>query len=114
MLPARLSATSATSATLAPYAGTWGAAQAVHLLRRCLFGPTRGEVQAAASSSLAATLDKLLAVPAAPAAPLNVSAADLTVLLDQTWVGQAFDQTLEGVRRTSLSEKMTRSGTTTL
>lgn len=101
VLPALLSAT---SATLAPYAGAWGPAQAAHLLRRSLFGPTRGEIQAAAGSSLAATLDKLLAVPAAPAAPLNVSTADTTVPLGQTWVGQAFDQTLEGARRTSLRD----------
>lgn len=100
-LPARLSST---ASTLAPYAGAWGAAPAVHLLRRCLFGPTRGEVQAAAGSSLAATLDRLLAAPAAPAPPVNVSTADTTVPLGQSWVGQAFDQTLEGARRTSLRD----------
>ena len=118
-LPAR---SSATASTLAPYAGPWGLDQAAHLLRRCLFGPTRGEMQAAAASTLAATLDKLLTAPATPAPPLNASATDTTVAIGQTWVGQAFDQTLEGVRRaslrdwwlsqqlgsgTSLSEKMT-------
>ena len=90
--------------TLAAYAGPWGADQAAHLLRRCLFGPTRGEIAAAAGSSLTAVLDGLLTAPAPPAAPLNVSAADTTVPIGQTWVGRAFDQTLEGGRRASLRD----------
>ena len=101
VLPARLSAT---ASTLAPYTGPWGLPQAAHLLRRCLFGPTRGEMQAAASSSLAAVLNGLLTAPATPAPPVNVSATDTTVPIGQTWVGQPFDQTLEGVRRTSLRD----------
>jgi uncharacterized protein (DUF1800 family) len=111
-----------TTSTLAPYTGPWGYDQAVHLLRRCLFGPTRSEVLTAAASNLTAVLNGLLTAPATPAPPLNVAAADTTVPIGQTWVGQAFDQTLEGVRRaslrdwwlgqmllptTSLSEKMT-------
>ena len=111
-----------TATTLAAYTGPWGAGPAAHLLRRCLFGPTRGEIQTAAASSLNAVLNGLLAAPPTPGPPLNVAAADPTVPIGQTWVGQAFDQTLEGVRRaslrdwwlgqqltqgTSLSEKMT-------
>ncbi|MGI4865075.1 MAG: DUF1800 domain-containing protein, partial [Janthinobacterium lividum] len=111
-----------TSSTLAPYAGAWGYDQAAHLLRRCLFGPTRGEITTAAASNLTAVLNGLLTAPAAPAPPLNVSTTDTTVPIGQTWVSQVFDQTLEGVRRaslrdwwlgqmltqtTSLSEKMT-------
>jgi uncharacterized protein (DUF1800 family) len=95
---------SRTTSTLAPYTGTWGYDQAAHLLRRCLFGPTRGEITAAAASNLTAVLNGLLTAPAAPGPPLNVSAADTTVAIGQTWVGQAFDQTLEGVRRTSLRD----------
>ncbi|RZK14268.1 MAG: DUF1800 domain-containing protein, partial [Hymenobacter sp.] len=93
-----------TSSTLAPYAGAWGYDQAAHLLRRCLFGPTRGEVTTAAASNLTAVLNGLLTAPAAPSPPLNVSTTDTTVPIGQTWVGQAFDQTLEGVRRTSLRD----------
>ncbi|MVN76343.1 DUF1800 family protein [Hymenobacter sp. HMF4947] len=100
-LPPRLNST---ASTLAPYTGAWGLDQAAHLLRRCLFGPTRGEMQAAAASSLTAVLDGLLAAPAPPAKPLNVSTADTTVAIGQTWVGQPFDQTLEGARRTSLRD----------
>ncbi|NML66785.1 DUF1800 domain-containing protein [Hymenobacter sp. RP-2-7] len=101
-LPVRTSA--ATATTLAPYTGPWSAAQAAHLLRRCLFGPTRAEIQMAATTTLAATLDKLLTPAATPGPPLNISAADTTVPLGQTWVGQPFDQTLEGARRTSLRD----------
>ena len=98
-LPMRSSA----ATTLAAYTGPWGTAEASHLLRRTLFGPTRTEVQAAAANGLAATLDTLLTVPAAlPAPPLNVSTKDTSVAIGQTWVGQPFDQTLEGVRRASL------------
>ena len=93
-----------TAAALDAYAGPWGPDQAAHLLRRCLFGPRRGEILAAAGSSLPAVLDQLLAAPAAPGPPLRVSATDTTGPIGQTWVGQPFDQTLEGGRRTSLRD----------
>ena len=93
-----------TTSTLAPYAGAWGYAQAAHLLRRSLFGPTRPEIVAAAGSSLTAMLDMLLTVPAAPAPPVNVSATDTSVAIGQTWTTQVFDQAFEGVRRTSLRD----------
>ena len=93
-----------TSSTLAPYTGTWGHAQAAHLLRRSLFGPTRTEVLAAAGSNLTAVLNTLLTPAATPAPPVNVSAIDISVPIGQTWVAQAFDQNFEGVRRTSLRD----------
>ncbi|MCC3156282.1 DUF1800 domain-containing protein [Hymenobacter sp. 15J16-1T3B] len=91
-----------TNAGLTAYTGAWGAAQAAHLLRRCLFGPTRAQIAAAAGSTLTAVLNGLLTAPAAPAPPLNVSATDTSVPIGQTWVTQAFDQNFEGVRRSSL------------
>ncbi|WP_162550139.1 DUF1800 domain-containing protein [Hymenobacter nivis] len=93
-----------TAGTLAAYAGPWGPAQAAHLLRRTLFGPTRAEITTAAAAGLGPTLDGLLAASAAPAPPLNVSATDTTVPIGQTWVTQAFDQTLQGVRTVSLRD----------
>jgi len=92
------------TSTLTPYTGPWGNAQAAHLLRRCLFGPTRPEILAAAGSNLTAVLNGLLTAPAAPAPPVNVSATDTSVPIGQTWVGQVFDQNFEGVRRTSLRD----------
>ena len=89
---------------LTPYAGPWGYAQAAHLLRRGLFGPSRPEIMAAAGSSLTAVLNGLLTAPAAPAAPLNVSATDTSVAIGQTWTAQVFNQNFEGVRRASLRD----------
>ena len=93
-----------TTSTLAPYTGPWGYAQAAHLLRRSLFGPTRPEILAAAGSNLPAVLNTLLTPAAVPAPPVSVSATDTSVAIGQTWVGQAFDQNVEGVRRTSLRD----------
>ncbi|MET4074148.1 DUF1800 domain-containing protein [Hymenobacter sp. UYCo722] len=93
-----------TSSTLAPYTGTWGYAQAAHLLRRSLFGPTRTEIMAAAGSNLTAVLNMLLVPTAAPAPPVSVSATDTSVAVGQTWTSQAFDQNFEGVRRASLRD----------
>ena len=93
-----------TTSTLAPYTGTWGYAQAAHLLRRCLFGPTRAEILTAAGSNLTAVLNTLLTPAATPAPPVNVSTTDTSVPIGQTWVGQAFDQNFEGVRRASLRD----------
>ena len=92
------------TSTLAPYVGPWGYAQAAHLLRRCLFGPTRPDILAAAASNLTGVLNGLLAVPAAPSPPVSVSAADTSVAIGQTWTAQAFDQNFEGVRRASLRD----------
>ncbi|ALW84408.1 hypothetical protein AUC43_04460 [Hymenobacter sedentarius] len=92
------------TSALTAYAGPWGYAQAAHLLRRCLFGPTRPEILAAAGSSLTAVLNGLLTAPGAPAPPLNVSATDTSVPIGQTWTAQAFDQNIEGVRRASLRD----------
>jgi len=97
-----LPTTARSTAGLAPYAGPWGYEQAAHLLRRSLFGPTRAEILAAAGRTLPQVVNELLTPAATPAPPLNVSATDTSVAIGQPWVTQAFDQTFEGVRRTSL------------
>ncbi len=94
----------ATGSTLAAYAGPWGYAQAAHLLRRAMFGPTRAEITTAAGTGLAAVLDGLLTAAPAPAPPVNVSATDTSVPIGQTWVTQPFDQTLQGARSASLRD----------
>ena len=94
-----------TTSTLTPYTGTWGYAQAAHLLRRCLFGPTRTEIMTAAGSNLTAVLNGLLAAPATPPdPPVNISTIDTSVPIGTTWIGQIFDQNFEGVRRVSLRD----------
>ena len=84
-----------TTSTLVPYTGTWGYAQAGHLLRRSLFGPTRTEILVAAGSNLTAVLSTLLTPAATPALPLNVSATDTSVPIGQPWISQPFDQNFE-------------------
>jgi uncharacterized protein (DUF1800 family) len=97
-----LPSTARSTAGIGPYSGTWGYEQAAHLLRRTLFGPTRAEITAAAGRTLTQVVNDLLTTPAAPAAPVNVSATDTSVAIGQTWVTQAFDQTFESARRSSL------------
>ncbi|GAA4391347.1 DUF1800 domain-containing protein [Hymenobacter koreensis] len=93
---------SRTSAGLSPYTGPWTRVQAAHLLRRCLFGPSKSAIAAAAGASLSQVLNALFTVPAAPAPPVNVSATDTSVPIGQTWTTQPFDQTFESARRSSL------------
>ncbi|MCC2545946.1 DUF1800 family protein [Hymenobacter sp. BT175] len=98
----QLPTTARSSAGLNPYTGPWGAAQAAHLLRRTLFGPTRTQIATAAGQSLTQVINGLLTTPAVPAPPVNVSTTDTSVPVGQTWVNQSFDQAVEGVRRSSL------------
>ncbi|MBC6991563.1 DUF1800 family protein [Hymenobacter sp. BT491] len=98
----KLPDTARSTAGFAPYSGPWGYAQAAHLLRRSLFGPTRTEIEGAASSSMQQVVDALLTAPAAPSPPVNVASTDASVPLGQPWVTQPFDQAVEGVRRSSL------------
>jgi len=94
--------TARTTADLTPYTGTWTEAEAAHLLRRTLFGPSRTEISAAAGRSLTAVLDDMLTPAPTPAPPLNVAATDTSVAIGETWTAQPFNQTVEGVRRSSL------------
>ncbi|MFZ1424200.1 MAG: DUF1800 domain-containing protein [Saprospiraceae bacterium] len=57
-------------AGLSPYAGTWNYANAAHLLRRAMFGPSHDQILQAVSDGLDKTLDKLLKSQALPPAPV--------------------------------------------
>ncbi|WP_375418698.1 DUF1800 family protein [uncultured Hymenobacter sp.] len=74
---------------LAPYTGAWGPAPAAHLLRRCLFGPTRAEIDGAAGSSLSAVLDQLLAPAPTPFGPLT-SEQGQGSWVGGTWIHDSF------------------------
>jgi uncharacterized protein (DUF1800 family) len=70
----------------------WNATSAAHLLRRTMIGPTRAEIQLAASQSLDATLAALFApqpLPDPPVGPAPLAAG-------QTWVNAPFDATNDG------------------
>jgi len=87
---------------LAPYTGTWGYAQAAHLLRRATFGPTRAEITTAAGQSLTQVIDRLLTAPATPAPPVNGFSNDTSVPVGGQWVTAPFNNDFEYWRMRSL------------
>ena len=70
----------------------WSTKTAAHLLRRTMFGPTRAEIQQAASQSIDATLATLFAVQPLPNPPVGPA----PLLSGQTWVNAPFDATNDG------------------
>ena len=48
------------STTLAPYTGPWSYAQAAHLLRRAMVGPTESEIRTAVADGMSATVARLM------------------------------------------------------
>lgn len=90
-------------AGLEPYAGTWGADQAAHLLRRSLFGPAKAEILAAVTKGLNTQLDELLAASPAPLAPIDTK-DPLAITLNQTWVDKAYDANKNFDRLVSFKE----------
>jgi uncharacterized protein (DUF1800 family) len=70
----------------------WNAKSAAHLLRRTMVGPTRAEIQLAASQSLDATLAALFATQPLPDPPVGPA----PLAAGQTWVNSAFDGTNDG------------------
>ena len=69
----------AVAAGMEPYAGAWTRTQAMHLLRRALFGFTKADLDKALSLTAATAVDALLDLPAeAPSPPVTVNAANDT------------------------------------
>lgn len=83
----------AIAAGVEPYAGPWTKTQAMHLLRRTLFGFTQADLDKAMTLNASSCVDTLLALPAeAPAPPVTVNATnDPTVPIGTTWVDQVFN-----------------------
>ena len=66
-MPTSLAAPRRLTITLAPYTGSWTAAEAGHLLRRATYAPLATEIDEAVGLGLTATLNRLLTQqPAAP------------------------------------------------
>ncbi len=80
-------ATTAIASGLTPYTGTFGRAEAWHLLRRTTFGVDLDAVVDAAGSGLEATLDQLLNAADTFGPPLNAQEAlDPNVPIGGTWI----------------------------
>jgi Protein of unknown function (DUF1800) len=92
----------ALSTGLEPFAGTWNATQAMHLLRRTLFGFTQANLTQALSLNAGTCVDALLnIVDETIAPPLAVSALE-TVTLGETWINAPYEGTLQRQRGNSL------------
>lgn len=74
---------------IAEYTGTFGTAQAAHLLRRTTFGMSREKVEQFAAMSMSDAVATLLANQPTPPAPLDPNTGT-------TWVNQARNSSQEG------------------
>lgn len=91
------------SGGLSPYTGSWGYAQAAHLLRRCMFGPTAAEIEQAVQDGLNVTIQKLLTHTPAANPPLNhINQNDPQAAIGQTWVNASNVVGVNGYRQNSL------------
>ncbi|MEW6510830.1 MAG: DUF1800 domain-containing protein [Bacteroidota bacterium] len=87
-----------TTAGLELYTGAWTDAQAVHLLRRTTFGPSKSHLDAVMGLSMSTAVDALLAPwPEEPTQPLTYVAPSSTngevAPLGTTWVNSTFRNT---------------------
>ncbi len=93
-----------TSTGIDTYAGTFGEAEKLHLLRRTLFGVTKADMDFFASKTMEEAVDYLLNIPnTAPAPPLNnygnnANTPDSEIPFGQTWVNAAANPQLEFIR----------------
>src|SRR6185503_6170507 len=107
---AEIKETVRTFSGLTPYSGPWSANEAIHLLKRTMFGSTIDDVTYFLGMSMSQAVDQLLTVPAtAPPPPVknynntNIAATDpdYAIPMGQTWVNTNTVDA-EGQRRTSL------------
>ena len=92
---------------LTPYAGAWGKAEVLHLLRRTMFGTSVADLNYFKTRTLAQAVAELLTAPTtAPAPPLNdyntQTALDPNVAAGATWVNAPANPTMNGGRQNSL------------
>ena len=96
-----------TTAGLEPYTGSWGTAQAAHLLRRTTFGPASNDIATLGKLPVSDAVDILLAPPPAETSqPLTYDPRDF-VPVGQTWVDATASSTATtfnpaGIRTNSL------------
>lgn len=92
---------------LAPYTGSWTKAEAAHLLRRTMFGPTNQQILDAVSNGMNATVTSLLQIPVI-SDPLTWHPNETIAPFGTTWVDSVYPaspidaQTVENARIMSL------------
>lgn len=94
--------------SFAPYTGAWTSAEAAHLLRRTLFGPTFNKIRDAVTNGMDATVTQLM-LPPTLTVPLAHSADEIIAATGTTWITSVYPtnqvdlQKTENARRESLS-----------
>lgn len=77
------------SYNMAPYSGPWTKAEAGHLLRRTLFGPTNQQILTAVSDGMATTVSNLLQVPAV-SEPVTFHPDEAISAFGNSWVNDVY------------------------
>lgn len=97
---------SSLNTTLAPYSGTFGRVEVVHLLKRAMFGAKKSDVDYFVGMPLPQAVDELLTPAPTPLPPVNgynsTTTTDPDIPLGQTWVNGPENAAFTGLRRTSL------------
>lgn len=99
--------TTPVSYSLSPYAGAWTKAEAAHLLRRTMFGPTNQQILDAVADGMATTVTNLLQIPVV-GDPLAYDTNETIVPYGSTWVNAVYPsdvaqaQLVETARQLSL------------
>lgn len=93
------------SMSMAPYTGTWTRAEAAHLLRRTLVGPSFQQITDAVSNGMNATVASLLTINSVNP-PLTYDPQEGVAAIGTTWVNSVYPsgdtQPTEDARRNSL------------
>jgi len=84
------------SLSLTPYTGTWTKAEAAHLLRRTMFGPTLQQIQQAVTDGMNATVASLLTLPTTNP-PLTYSTDEAVAAMGTTWVTSVYPSSNQSV-----------------
>lgn len=95
------------SYSLNPYTGPWTKAEAAHLLRRTMFGPTNQQILDAVTNGMSATVTQLLQIPAI-GDPLAFDSNETIAPFGTSWVNSVYPtnagdaQLVETARQLSL------------
>lgn len=105
--PKRANRTSVTSG-LSEYTGSWDESAVSHLLKRCLFGCKKSEIDYFKNLSMSESVDQIISnspLPDPPVndyAPANADIEDPDVLFGETWINAPHNNSIEGYRILSL------------
>lgn len=77
------------SYNMSPYTGPWTKAEAGHLLRRTMFGPTNQQILDAVSAGMSATVTSLLQIPVL-ADPLTYHPDEAITAFGNSWVNDVY------------------------